>query len=179
MRLSILTIVLCVFLSSCLEERPFTYYLDFNASDDQRAVISDSLQEWGYATGIDASEVDDPEQSTIVIAMGEVPADKIAYARWTQRKYFDAKGMEIIEYLDRATIILKPIAWDLNYDSQLKLLNHEIGHILTDSGHTPECPSTMNAYTVGCGTETIDAISADLANRKIDNGWLSKLSLGL
>ncbi len=104
MSLSILSIVLCVFLSSCLDERPVTYYLDFNASDDQRAVISDSLQEWGYATGIDAIEVDDSEQSTIVIAMGEVPEDKIAYARWTQRKYFDTKGMENIEYLDRQII---------------------------------------------------------------------------
>jgi hypothetical protein len=165
---------LAALLASCRADAELSYYIGFEATEFHRETIAASFREWELATGVPAGETESSEGAVIVFRLGQLEGDAVGLSTFSTDEAFHAATLKQVDVLQRAEIVSEPRIWLRDWDGRLRHFNHEIGHVLTGGGHTPQCPSTMHTNSLDCGTETIDEDAAAKARSRINNGWLSR-----
>ena len=162
-------------LGGCLEPSNMSYYFDFEPNTAALQAYQKSMSEWSEKTGVGFVEALNPKDARMIYILETLPPKIEGYAFFTSEKRFDFKTGSHQTVLSRSVISLNVNYYEtLEYLSLVKLINHEIGHVMTNSGHSSECPSTMHPYGSSCGTENVDDPSSEKANANLDQGWLNE-----
>lgn len=152
-----------------------TYNIQYEASAEDRELIGASMTKWAVENGMSFREVSHPSQAKLDFNMASLSRGLEGVASYSTGKYWDAENFRMVPVFIDGSITMNEMYWE-HYPrvKRIKLLNHEIGHILTGGGHTPSCPSTMHKMGTKCGTEEIDNHSGRISRENIDGGWLSE-----
>ena len=162
-------------LGGCLEPSNMSYYFNFEPTSMALQAYQKSMDEWSQKTGVDFVESVNPREARMIFILETLPPNIEGYAYLTSDKRFNFNTGTSQNVLTRSVISLNVDYYQtLEYLPMVKLINHEIGHVMTNSGHSPECPSTMHPYGSNCGTENIDEASSDKANENLEQGWLNE-----